>query len=126
MLPAKEGVMKAVCPRCRGEGSIVNPSVDGHGITADEMDELGPEFMQDYLDGLYDVRCPRCTGLRVVEKCQVELCPRPVEEGHVWDDADNQQSMQHCFEHLTDQEREAAQEEAEYQAEIAAERRMGA
>lgn len=55
-----------VCPRCEGEGTHVNPAVDGHGITADEMDELGEDFREDYIAGVYDVACSMCKGKRVV------------------------------------------------------------
>jgi len=62
-LPAK----KEVCPRCRGKGTHVNPSIDGNGITSDEMEELGDEFLESYLSGVYDVKCHECNGLRVVD-----------------------------------------------------------
>ncbi len=55
-----------VCERCNGKGSHVNPSIDGHGITSDEMAEAGPEFLEDYMSGVYDVPCYECKGLRVV------------------------------------------------------------
>lgn len=58
---------KEVCPRCHGNGSHVNPAVDGNGITWEQMDELGPEFLEDYLRGLYDVPCQECDGQRVVD-----------------------------------------------------------
>ena len=55
-----------VCPLCEGRGQYVNPSIDSHGISAEEMHELGPEFSDDYRSGAYDVNCERCDGLRVV------------------------------------------------------------
>jgi hypothetical protein len=61
-LPAKF----EVCHRCRGEGSHTNPSIDGNGITASEMDELGDDFREDYMRGVYDVTCSVCHGARVV------------------------------------------------------------
>lgn len=61
-LPAKF----EVCTRCRGEGTHTNPSIDGNGITASEMDELGDDFREDYMDGVYDVSCSVCHGRRVV------------------------------------------------------------
>jgi hypothetical protein len=39
-VPAKH----EVCPRCDGTGSHTNPSIDGNGITASEMDEAGDDF----------------------------------------------------------------------------------
>jgi hypothetical protein len=61
-LPAKF----EVCPRCEGTGSHTNPSIDGNGITASEMEELGDEFREDYLRGAYDVTCHKCNGDRVI------------------------------------------------------------
>ena len=55
-----------VCPRCRGEGGYVNPAIDGHGITADEMEDLGEDFRDLYTTGFYDILCELCRGRRVV------------------------------------------------------------
>jgi predicted methyltransferase len=57
-----------VCPNCEGEGTTVNPDIDGNGITQDEMLELGPDFKEDYMSGVYDVPCRCCKGKRVVTK----------------------------------------------------------
>ena len=54
-----------VCPRCHGEGKHVNPAIDGNGITQSEMDELGQDFLDDYMGGGYDVTCSECGGKRV-------------------------------------------------------------
>jgi len=54
-----------VCSRCNGNGSIVNPNVDGHGLTRDDFAE-DPQFEEDYFAGVYDIDCPECNGLRVV------------------------------------------------------------
>lgn len=51
-----------VCGRCEGRGTHTNPAIDGNGITADEMDELGDDFREDYMRGVYDVRCEECHG----------------------------------------------------------------
>lgn len=55
-----------VCPRCEGEGQHTNPAIDGNGLTSSDIDELGPDFMEDYLSGVYDVRCEECNGERVI------------------------------------------------------------
>lgn len=55
-----------VCPSCRGKGHHVNRAIDGNGITAEEMWELGDEFMEDYRSGLYDVTCEECRGRNVI------------------------------------------------------------
>jgi hypothetical protein len=54
-----------VCPRCEGEGSHVNPAVDGNGLTAEDFAE-DPDFEEGYFEGRYDVTCERCNGARVI------------------------------------------------------------
>lgn len=57
-----------VCPRCQGEGKHVNPSIDGHGITAGEWDrDWDEDSRENYFSGVYDVPCHECKGLRVVK-----------------------------------------------------------
>lgn len=63
-----------LCPRCKGEGSHVNPAIDGNGITTDEMDDLGVDFQDDYMAGVYDVACHRCNGKRVIEVIDRDRC----------------------------------------------------
>ena len=56
-----------VCPCCRGTGSIVNPSIDGHGIGAEEWEnEWSEEEREGYFRGVYDISCPECHGNNVV------------------------------------------------------------
>lgn len=59
---------KEVCPRCRGEGTHVNPNIDGNGITADEWwNEWDDESREMYISGGYDVVCEECGGKNVVD-----------------------------------------------------------
>lgn len=67
MLPAKN----VVCERCHGEGVHDHPAF-ANGITSSEMDEAGPEFLEDYMSGMYDVRCEECRGNRVVKEIDEE------------------------------------------------------
>lgn len=101
-LPAKF----EVCPRCRGEGSHVNPSIDGHGITGEEWN--GPDWDDDsremYMSGGYDVPCHRCGGKRVIAVLDRDVADPDILKAY------------------DDQERELR----ELEAEEAAERRMGA
>lgn len=62
-----------VCPSCNGKGSYVNPSIDAHGISAEEMDE-DPDFREDYFRGAYDVTCGDCIGHRVVAEIDRDRC----------------------------------------------------
>jgi len=54
-----------VCPTCDGRGCHVNPSIDAHGLTAEDFAE-DPDFAEDYLRGKYDIHCSECRGERVV------------------------------------------------------------
>jgi hypothetical protein len=58
-------VRMAVCDTCRGKGTHVNPSIDAGGISAEAFAE-DPDFHEDYLAGVYDVKCYGCKGRRVV------------------------------------------------------------
>ena len=99
-LPAKY----EVCDRCEGTGSHTNPNIDGHGISSEEMRELGDDFRADYLSGVYDVTCHECAGKRVVSVVDRDNADEAILK--LYDDAQA--------------------DEAYYQAECAAERRMGA
>jgi len=87
-----------VCPDCNGKGKYVNPSIDSHGISAEEFYE-DPDFAESYCSGLYDIVCRTCHGNNVI------LFPS-TEEG-----------KKIIIKML--------QEESNYRAEIEAERRMG-
>jgi hypothetical protein len=70
----------AVCGTCEGKGSHVNPSIDSHGLTAEDFGE-DPDFAEDYHAGVYDVPCCECGGTRVVpvvdeSRCSPELLER--------------------------------------------------
>lgn len=54
-----------VCPKCEGNGKFVNPSIDSHGISAQEFAE-DPDFAEQYFSGVFDKTCDECGGLRVV------------------------------------------------------------
>ena len=71
---------KIVCTRCKGKGTHVNPNVDGHGITRDEMDELGDDFRDDYLSGVYDITCLRCHGDNVIDEIDFDRFERDAPE----------------------------------------------
>ena len=63
-----------VCPLCDGRGSHVNPSIDAHGLSAEDFAD-DPDFAEDYFRGRYDQPCNECHGLRVVEGVDREACP---------------------------------------------------
>ncbi len=53
-----------VCETCDGRGRHVNPSIDSHGLTAEDFYD-DPDFAEDYFSGRYDVACHECHGERV-------------------------------------------------------------
>lgn len=96
----------AVCPRCEGRGKHVNPSIDEHGISPEEFAE-DPDFEEAYFSGRYDVRCYECNGDRVVS--EVDESRLTKFQKILW--------AAHQYRLSAD---------ASYEAECAAERRMGA
>jgi hypothetical protein len=64
-LPSKN----EVCWRCHGEG--VHDCWEG-GMTSDEMHEQGPDFIEDYFNGVYNTRCTVCDGMRVLKVVDAE------------------------------------------------------
>lgn len=58
---------KEVCWACDGEGSIVNPAIDGNGISTDSEEWADPDFREAYMSGAYDVMCPECKGRNVID-----------------------------------------------------------
>lgn len=74
-----------ICPRCNGNGTHVNPNIDGHGMTADEF--YGPDWDDDeregYFSGRYDVRCENdCHDGKVVVPDE-ELCKNEQLSGYL-------------------------------------------
>jgi hypothetical protein len=83
-LPGK----RIVCPRCEGKGTHVNPSIDGHGISAEEFAE-DPDFEESYFSGLYDVRCEECDGRNVIEVVdESKLTKRMLRRLHAYQDSE--------------------------------------
>jgi hypothetical protein len=50
-----------ICTLCGGDGSHVNPSIDAHGLSAEDFAD-DPDFAEAYMRGDYDVSCRRCGG----------------------------------------------------------------
>jgi len=92
-----------VCDVCDGKGTHVNPSIDSHGLSAEDFAE-DPDFAEDYFAGRYDVPCHECSGQRVM----------PVMD-EARTDAATQQRVNEWLDDIY-----------AYAAECAAERRMGA
>ncbi len=52
-----------LCNRCRGKGTVWHSALSVW--TQDDI-QLDPDGFQDMMDGVHDVVCPQCNGLRVV------------------------------------------------------------
>mgnify|MGYP000612764000 CR=1 FL=1 len=61
------------CPMCRGKGI---QSLHGAAITGAEMEELGEDFQEDYVAGVYDHSCDHCGGTGGDHRCRVGHAPR--------------------------------------------------
>jgi len=142
-----------VCNLCHGKGSHVNPSIDAHGLSAEDFAE-DPDFADDYREGMYDQPCNRCHGKRVVPEiirpekvfcrhCNLEITFGTPEIGgdDIWhhnehggitcgSPAPEEQAEPHpdVRELLDDLKRldNWMEGHQQYMAEVAAERRMGA
>ena len=90
-----------ICSTCNGHGKN---SLHLGAYTADEMDEAGPEFEEDYFAGRYDRKCDPCGGTGKVMVVDRDRTPPDLLAR--WDDIQR--------------------DEAEYRRMVEAERRMGA
>lgn len=50
-----------ICSVCRGDGKVVNPNIDAHGLTAEDFYD-DPDFAENYRSGSYDITCAACHG----------------------------------------------------------------
>jgi hypothetical protein len=92
-----------VCGTCDGKGKHVNPSIDAGGLTGEDFGD-DPEFHDSYMRGAFDVTCSQCAGRTTV----------PVVD---WDRLTPEQTKAY---------ESQQQDDASYEAERLAERRMGA
>jgi len=52
-----------LCNRCRGKGTVWHSAL---AVWTQDDVMLDPDGFQDMMDGVHDVVCPQCNGLRVV------------------------------------------------------------
>lgn len=71
-------VVWAVCPTCGGRGQYVNPSIDSHGISAEEWGDWDDEERISYFRGNYNIPCAECGGRRVIPVPDTTRCDRRV------------------------------------------------
>jgi len=76
-----------ICTRCDGDGTIVNPSIDGHGLDPHNPCGEGPDpdFMEDYKGGVFDIACPECKGSGKVLEADPEQLPPLFREAYYKD-----------------------------------------
>lgn len=77
-------VRMQVCDTCGGKGTHVNPSIDSHGITAEEWSEWDDEEREGYFSGHYDITCYRCSGTNVTPEIDRERAA--VDALKAWDE----------------------------------------
>lgn len=109
-LPAKN----EVCDRCEGHGTHLNPSIGEYGYSREEFEEsFDEEEREEYFKrgGRYDVICEVCHGKNVVLLIDEE-----------WIDKNGSLEEKTALEAYN----EKLEEDAAYERECAAERRMGA
>ena len=63
----RTGVKYEICNLCKGSGTIVDPSIDCSGISAEDFAN-DPVFAEEYTAGKYNITCTECTGKRVIVK----------------------------------------------------------
>lgn len=100
-----------ICSDCRGEGKTYLgwAAKDQPAFTREDFDYEGPDFYEDYMNGRYDAQCPICKGTGKVKIIDEKAVNR------------NKRLKVLYAAHMAD-----LKAEYEYQATIAAERRMGA
>lgn len=69
-LPAKW----VICTHCNGQGKS---SAYLGAFTQQDMDDAGPEFVEDYMRGEYDRPCDDCNGLGRVLIADEKRCTAP-------------------------------------------------
>ena len=68
-----------LCNTCEGKGKMVNPSIDSHGLSAEDFDD-DPDFRENYFSGMYDIPCNECGGRRVSAEPDYERMPKDLAE----------------------------------------------
>ena len=70
MLPA----LWQICSYCQGAGKS---SSHLGAFSSEDMAEQGPEFLEDYLAGVYDKPCDNCSGSGKVLVINEQACTSP-------------------------------------------------
>lgn len=74
-----------ICGRCHGDGTHVNPAIDGNGISTDDECWEDDDFREGYFSGRYDVSCYECGGSGKTLEPDMDACtPEQREYVHEW------------------------------------------
>ena len=77
-----------VCPSCKGKGSS---SAHLGAFTTEEMEELGDDFKEDYLQGMYDRTCETCNGRTTVQTPDLnQMSQEDIDHYYTWLDREHQ------------------------------------
>ena len=68
--PPRDKSPWVICDLCHGEGTHVNPAIDGHGLSREDFDD-DPDFAESYMRGDYDVPCAQCGGSGKVRESEL-------------------------------------------------------
>jgi len=68
---------RKLCPQCDGDGTMVNPAIDGNGLSQEDFDQ-DPDFRESYMRGDYDVKCDCCDGLKFVAEPLIDDLPENI------------------------------------------------
>lgn len=58
------------CYACSGTGTMVNPSIDAGGLTAQDFED--PHFAEMYMAGAFDVPCSTCKGTKLCQEVTID------------------------------------------------------
>lgn len=64
-----------ICTVCDGDGTTVNPAIDGNGLSAEDFHE-DPDFAEDYMSGVYDISCRACGGSGKLKQSRLDELAR--------------------------------------------------
>lgn len=82
-----------ICSYCQGRG---RSSAHLGAFTRDEMDEQGPEFLEDYMGGVYDRPCGNCEDGKVLVIDEARCVSEEQKRALAWV-RDEQEQLAECL-----------------------------
>lgn len=79
-MPEPNQTKWAICSTCKGEGSS---SAYLGAFTREDMDNLGDDFLDDYVHGAYNRPCEACNGTGKVKRVKCEECNHWIEGNYL-------------------------------------------